>query len=230
VENGDAVIDRAWSHVGISRESDALSRLVDLFVMPIHHFLLDQLARSSVMLYALLRFKRWAEWFKADYLRERYGQPGAGGGEGALDADLRCFLFESGIDYPFSQPASPKGRADVVAQLETDDPLVMEIKVWDSEKDYGTNRVRDGLRQAMDYSSRYGKDRGYIVVFNLDQEPLAFLESSREGEWPACLEHGGRTFYFIEVHIAEMRKAISQKDKGKPVRTIGIALSSLLDD
>jgi hypothetical protein len=138
-------------------------------------------------------------------------------------------LFESGIDYPFSQPVSPRGRVDIVAGLETDDPLVLEIKVWDSNKGYKENRICDGLRQIMEYATKYGKDKGYVVVFNLDQEPLFFFDQTSKGEWPPRIEYGGRTYFFIDVHIAEKLKPISQQDKGKPVRVNEIYLSSLLN-
>lgn len=181
------------------------------------------------MLYVLLRYKRWAEWFEAVHLREMYEASGKDG-EGKLDESIRRFLFESGIDYPFSQPASPRGKVDVVAGLETDNPLVLEIKVWDSSKNYKENRLRDGLRQVIEYATKYCKDRGHVVVFNLDEEPLSFVNQPNKGEWPPHIEHGGRTYFFVDVHIAEKSKPISQQDKGKPVRVNEINLVTLLDN
>ncbi|MBM4429863.1 MAG: hypothetical protein FJ026_05865 [Chloroflexi bacterium] len=147
-----------------------------------------------------------------------------------MDESLRRFLFESGIDYPFSQPASPRGKADIIAGMETGDPLVLENKVWDSRKGYKENRVRDGLRQVMEYAAQYGKDRGYVVVFNLDPEPLLFINETHEGDWPQRLEYGGRTYFFVDIHIAERRLPISQQDKGKSVRIHRINLNDLLHD
>lgn len=204
---------------------DAYGHFTGLFVVPLYHYLIDQLEASSTMLYLLLRYKRWAEWFQAERLREDYRKSG----EDALDTDLRRFLFESGIDYPFSQPHSPGGRADVVAGLETDDPLVLETKVWDSKKGYKENRVRDGLRQAMDYAAKYGKDKGYVAVFNLDPDPLVFVGGTDADEWPARIERG-RTYYFIEIDIAEQAKPVSQRDRGKPVKRNEVQLAKLWDD
>jgi hypothetical protein len=230
VDGGPSAVDVAWLQLGTRSPGPGIQKVTELFVIPIYHFLVDQLESSGTMLYVLLRYKRWAEWFEAEYLRDIYGQAGGNGGEDALDENLRRFLFESGIDYPFSQPASPRGRVDVVAGLETDDPLVLEIKVWDSSKGYRENRVRDGLRQVMDYTAKFGKDKGHVVVFNLDQEPLSFVSQASKGEWPPRIEHGGRTYFFIDVHIAEKLEPISQQDKGKPVRVIEIDLAKLLDD
>ena len=189
VDGGPDKVDEAWLQLSRHTQYEGLRKITEIFVIPISHFLVDHLASSSAMLYALLRYKRWAEWFKTDHLRERY-RANESSGESVLDENLRRFLFESGIDYPFSQPASPGGRVDIVARLETDDPLVLEVKVWDSTKGYKENRVRDGLRQVMEYASKYGKDRGYIVVFNLDEQPLAFIGQISKGEWPPCIETG----------------------------------------
>jgi hypothetical protein len=225
---GSAAVDLLWQQLGGRNRGQALRRITDIFVVPIFHFLVDQLYLSSAALYTLLRYKRWAEWFEASRLRELYEDRG-NGGEAALDESLRRFLFESGIDYPFSQPTSPRGRADVVAGLETDDPLVPEIKVWDSAKGYKLNRVRDGLRQVMDYATKYGKDRGYLVVFNLDRRPLSFIGPVDHSEWPPHIDRGGRTFFFVDVHIAEQEKPISQQDKGRPVGVNEIRLMDLLE-
>ena len=193
-------------------------------ITPLSDYLINSLETSSTMLYLLWRYKLWAEWFEAERLRKIYRD----GGERNLDSDLRRFLFESGIDYPFSQPRSPGGQADVVANLETDDPLILEIKVWDSEKRYKENRVRDGLRQVVDYTDKYGKDIGYVVVFNIDSIPLEFIGETNNRVKPARIERN-HTYYFISVNIAEQEPPISQKDKGKPVIVHEIQLNELWD-
>lgn len=208
---------------------EALARFTRQYVVPICNYLVDQVEDGSTVLYLLLRYKRWAEWFEANRLRQEYEEAGAHHGEDVLDRDLRRFLFESGIDYPFSQPHSPGGRADVVARLETDDPLVLEIKVWDSNRSYTDNRVRDGLRQAIDYTARYGKSRGYVAVFNLDPQPLVFLGSPQTDQDFARLALGSSTYYFIAIDIAEQSAPISQRDRGQPVRANEILLTDLLE-
>lgn len=182
VEQGQSALDT----VAIELSTDdtvALQMLTEVFVEPVCNYMIDQLDIAGTTLYVLLRYKRWVEWFEADRLRSQCR--GDDGRERVLDLDLRRFLFESGIDYPFSQPDSPRGRADIVARLETDDPLVLEVKVWDPELGYGEDRVRDGLRQVMDYADRYGKDKGYVVVFNLDRNPLIFRGDPDTAEWPS---------------------------------------------
>lgn len=202
----------------------ASKKITQEFVEYVRDYLVHQLESSSVMLYLLLRYKCWAEWFEVKRLRQVYSDEG----ETGLDRDLRRFLFESGIDYPFSQPDVPGGRVDIVAGLETGDALVSEVKVWDSAKNYRVNRVCDGLRQVMHYATKYGKDRGYVVVFNLDPEPLVFEGETDTDRWPARTEHGGRTYYFIAIDIIpEYVKPVSQRDKGKLVKTHEVQLAEL---
>jgi hypothetical protein len=223
VDGGPDCLKVFWHQVMVKRRADAHNRLTKDFVIPLCDYLLHQIESSSLVLYLLWRYKRWAEWFKPERLRDIYNAKG----EEGLDRNLRRFLFESGIDYPFSKPRSPRGEADIVGGLETDDPLVLEIKVWDSEKGYREDRVRDGLRQVVDYADKYGKDRGYVAVFNLDLEPLFFVGGERTDELPARIEHGSRTYYFIAINIAEQSKPVSQWDKGKHVRTNRIQLTGL---
>jgi hypothetical protein len=224
----DGKVNEAWLQVDKNQIS-GLQKITDMIVVPIVHFFVDQIELSSAIMYVLLRYKRWVEWFEADYLRDVY-KAEEHGGETALDENLRQFLFESGIDYPFSQPASPRGRVDIVAGLETDDPLVLEIKVWDSTKGYREDRVRDGLRQVMDYANKYGKDTGYVVVFNLDQQPLSFDDQKNVSEWPPKLERGGKIYYFIDIHIAEKTKPVSQREKGKQVDVKNVELDKLFEE
>jgi hypothetical protein len=231
VAGGAKAIISACIHLTSDARSTFTSgqeKISSVFVIPIANYLIDQLAGSGAILYILLRYKRWAEWFNADTLYELYKTAGENG-EAVLDENLRRFLFESGVDYPFSQPVSPRGKVDVVAGLETDDPLVLEIKVWDSVKGYKGDRIRDGLRQVMDYADKYGKDKGHLLVYNLDQESLIFISDVARNEWPARIECGGKTFFFIDVNIAGKLKPISQQDKGKRVRVNEISLKDLLD-
>lgn len=194
-------------------------------VIPFSDYLIYSIETTNMMLYLLLKYKRWAEWFEAERLRNIYVKED----EKGLDQDLRRFLFENGINYPYSDPRSPGGQADVVAELDTNDPLVLEIKIWDSKKNYKHNRLCDGLRQVIDYTTKYGKEIGYVVVFNFDTNPIQFIGDNDYSEGFACIKRE-QFYYFISVHITKQEYPISQKDKGKPVKAIEIRLSDLWDN
>ena len=79
----------------------------------------------------------------------------------------------------------------------------------------------------MDYTTKYGKDRGYVVVFNLDPKPLVFVGETDADGWPARTERDGRTYYFIAIDIAEHEESVSQRDKRKLVQTNEVKLAEL---
>jgi len=60
---------------------------------------------------------------------------------------LRRFLFEQGIDYPFSQPRSASGQSDVVAMVDEDDPLICEVKLYNG-RNSSKRYVAKGVQQA----------------------------------------------------------------------------------
>jgi hypothetical protein len=218
-------LDRS-SHImdQIESQTTLAKQFTRRVVVALCNYLIHQLEVSSSMLYLLWRYKRWAEWFEHQRLRDVYKAQD----ELGLSLDVRRFLFEGGVDFPFSEVNVPRGRVDIVAGLGTSDPLVLEAKVWDSARNYGDDRLSDGLRQVVHYADELGQDRGYVVVFNLDTTPLELLNPEAADRWPARLELNNRTFYFLDVHIAELPKPISQQDKGRPVETQKVLLPELM--
>ena len=132
---------------------------------PLVNFLHDQIDDAGNVLYLIERFKLRAEWFKRDELYNLY-QAHTSVGETGLDRELRAGLFEGGIDYPFSQPLSPSGKADVVVLLGSDDPLVLEVKVFDPERGKGNRQLQQGFHQVLRYADDYNQSLGYLVIFN----------------------------------------------------------------
>ncbi len=111
-----------------------LRDLAEAVVDPLVNFLHDQIDDGGNVLYLIERFKLKSEWFRRKELYTLYtGHTSVG--EASLDQELRASLFEGGVDYPFSQPSSPSGEADIVALLGSDDPLVLEVKVFDPNLD-----------------------------------------------------------------------------------------------
>jgi hypothetical protein len=105
-------------------------------------YLQEQLGAASDVLYLLERYVRRVEWFDRARLWEEYHRDKVRG-EALYDRDLRRFLFEQGIDYPFSRPASASGEADIIADLSTDDPLVCEVKLFNAGS-YGRSYIGKG--------------------------------------------------------------------------------------
>jgi hypothetical protein len=101
-------------------------------VEPLIEYLQEHLGEATDVIYLLERYVRRLEWFEKQPLWVAY-ESDRSHGEVVYDTDLRRFLFEQGIDFPFSQPRSASGEADVVAELSSDDPLVCEVKLFDGD-------------------------------------------------------------------------------------------------
>ncbi len=135
-----------------------IKRFTEVFVSPVIDYLLDRVDTGDNVLYLLGKYKRRMEWFRRDELLSAMrGNPSVS--EEIANRDLREYLFDQGIEYPFSEPSSPSGEADIVANLGQVDPLVLEIKLFDLARRYDHRYIRKGFRQIYDYANDYGEDR-----------------------------------------------------------------------
>ena len=141
-ENGSGW--QRWPHLfsSESKPDPILCDFTEAVVDPLVNYLHDRIDDGDNVLYLIERFKMQIEWFKKDELYSQYRND-TSKGEKNLDQELRAYLFDGGIDFPFSEPNSPSGKADIVALLGTSDPLVLEVKVFDpsTSKTKGTYRA-----------------------------------------------------------------------------------------
>ena len=138
--------------------------LTEAVVDPFVGFLHDRIDDGGNVLFVIQRYKLQVEWFKRNELYCLY-KNNTSVGEANLDKHLRAALFEGGIDYPFSQPSSPSGEADVVALLGSNDPVVLEVKVFDPELGRNSRHLSQGFHQVLRYSNDYNQNLGYLVPF-----------------------------------------------------------------
>jgi hypothetical protein len=117
-----------------------------------------------------------------------------------LKRELQKFLFDQGIDYPFSEPLSPSGRADLVAELQTKNPLVLELKLFHPERGKDNGWVRQGFRQVLQYAKDYNKNIGYLLILNLVDAELVF-KLKKQTDWPPRIEVGDKILFLITVDL-----------------------------
>ena len=103
---------RLFSHE--SKFNEMFGDLNEAVLNPLVNYLDDRIDDTGNLLYLLQRFKLKAEWFRKQEFQQMY-LDNTGSGEAHLDRVLREALFDGGLDFPFSQPDSPSGRADVVS-------------------------------------------------------------------------------------------------------------------
>ena len=192
----------------------ALTRkFTEYIVSPLFDFLLEQVAAEGSVLYTLERYVRRVEWFDRDDLYARAMQD-TRKTEEVYDTDLRRFLFIEGINMPFSQAGSASGLSDVLTDLDTDDPLVCEIKIFDAAG-RGKRHLAVGVNQAVQYASDYGKQVAYLVIINLSGRALALPDEDRSKAWPPSITVAGVRVYLIAVRALPVASA-SKLGKAAP--------------
>ena len=203
---------RSWVHRFGGRQMDEmLNNLNDAVLDPLVNYRDDRIDDTGNILYLLQRFKRKAEWFKQQELYQQYSDC-TRSGEKTLDRLLREALFDGGVDFPFSQPDSPSGRADIVSLGEANDPLVLETKVFDPARSKGKSHLRQGFHQVLRYANDYQQNVGYLVAFNCSGNQLVWpSENSADGEFPPRIVHDGKTFFLIAIDIGTDRESASKE-------------------
>ena len=185
---------------------DAILReMTEQAIEPFIEYLEEHLSTESEILHLLERCKRRLEAFDQVELHERY-EADTKHGEAVYDRYVRKFLFDEGIDYPFSQPASASGSADVVSGMDGDDPLVCEIKLYGTGS-YGVPYVAKGFHQAVSYAQDYGKTVAHLVVFNLGDEGLQLPSDEGTRAWPPRLHVEGVTVYMVVIQAKPLPSA-----------------------
>jgi hypothetical protein len=162
---------------------------VEAFVDPVVNFIEDRLEEGGSILALLLRYKRRVEWFdRARLFRAAGDDPGRA--ERALDADLRRFLLESGVDYPFSRRSE---LPDADSRIAEDQPLALETRIY-APDDHELEHVREGFVQAVSFAVEHARPAGYLTVFNLAPARLVFRTAAPRDQVPSVRTSGKRIF------------------------------------
>lgn len=183
-----------------SRFSENLKGFLDNYIEPIVNFIHDKLDEANFILYLLEKYKKRTEWFLHKTLMEKY-RIATQNYEQIFEDDLRLYLFDQGIDNPFSTPKSTSGRADIVGLIDSKDPLILEIKIYDSEKGYKKNRIIEGFSQIVKYSNDYNKNVGYLVVFNVDNLEIEIRSEDSDKNFPTKILFNNKIYYLVFINL-----------------------------
>lgn len=183
--------------LSFKHQYERINYLGQTFVVPFAYYIFEQIEDNSSVLYMLNRYKHRAQWFFRKELLNLYLND-TSKGEDNLTRDLHLFLFDQGIEYPFSTPLSSKGRVDLVGNLHTKDPLVLEVKLFRKESGYDKAYIRKGLVQAYNYAQDYNKRVGYLLVYNLDDIWIEFENNSKNEK---MIRVEDKVIYIIVVNL-----------------------------
>jgi hypothetical protein len=190
-----------------------LDEFSEQLVLPLYHYYDERIDDADLLLYLLLKYKRLSEWFDREKLFYLSNQD-PGKREQNLDSHLRKFLMQEGIDYPFSTPHSPKGRADIVVH-EEEKPIPLEIKIFDSDS-YSKSYIKKGLAQALQYAEDYHQSFGYLVIFNLSDKLLQIGSKPSEDYFPK-IETQNKVIFVVPINIHPIIATASQEKEVKLV-------------
>ena len=116
---------------------------------------------------------------------------------------------------PFSQAKSASGLSDVLTDVDTDDPFIGEVKLFNAGN-HGKRELATGVNQAIQYARGKNKGSGYLVAVHLSGRQLELPTDGPKGTWPPYLEVGGVRVYLITVRALPVPTA-SQQGKPRPV-------------
>ena len=187
---------------------------VEQVVQPLIDYLSEKIGDGSSVLYTLERYVLQTEWFDRDRLHIEFLE-NPQRGEGVYDRHLREFLFREGFNMPYSQQRSPSGQSDVTSNLESDDALVCELKVYDgANRDVG--HLATGVTQALQYATDYQKHAAYLVIINLTERPLVLPSDGPETAKPPYLDVPNVRVYLIHVRGLP-RESASKQGRTEPL-------------
>lgn len=177
------------------------------FFVPVYKYIQERIKNVDSFQYLLIRFKAKSEWFDRSKLFDAYTNE-TKVGEKTLDSALRKYLFEQGIDFPFSKPSSPSGEVDVLSLIGSK-PIPLEIKIFDGEG-RAQDHIRHGLRQALCYARDYGEPSAYLVIFNVSQKEIIF--NLNQKELPQRIHLGDKTIFIFVVNLFLHKETASKRD------------------
>jgi hypothetical protein len=191
--------------------SGAAQYFLEHFFIPLYEYIDQHIEKHKSVLYIIEKFKLRSQWFEKERLYNLYCKE-ISKGEATLDKIFRQFLFDNGIEYPFSTPASASGRADIVAGLHTPEPVVVEVKIFDGSS-RGRDHIRQGFRQVHDYMTDYNKNIGYLIIFNVCDKKLEFI--LKNPDIPSRVYLSNKTIFLIGIDIYHDFHPASEKPKLK---------------
>lgn len=192
------------------------SQFISYFIEPIIFHLKESIQRKDNYLDLLVSYKKRTEWFtKRKLNNERII-------EDDLELDLRQFLFENGVEYPFSNPKIINNRPDVVANIEHNYSLIVEVKFMNSKQNYGIERLKQGITQSIKYASELSKTSSYLVFYIFDNIFLDFKFANNEMDLSIRFSMSDINVHIIPIYMYDNESASKMKPK-----TIEITIDDL---
>jgi hypothetical protein len=222
--------DNELQKVGIayrraSRSYPAREAIIEIHLEPFYEYVDEQLDDQRAALALLVRYKHRSEWFHHERLWQ-LSTKDTRNAEKSLALDLYAYLYDQGIDFNI-ETESIRGRIDLIAAQETDDPLLLDAKIFDNgsrDKYY----IRKAFCQIYTYTQHFNEAFGYLIIFNTSGKDLR-LSLQQSGGTPV-LVHNHKTIFFVLVDIFPHEKPVSQRSPLKVVEITEEEFITILEE
>ncbi|WP_099908837.1 hypothetical protein [Streptomyces sp. TLI_171] len=207
---------------GVNNIDHMVGRFATEVFTPLFQWLSEQVQRTSSVVHTLRRYVYETETFSRDALYAEY-LTRTSTGEELYNDNLQLHLFRDGEYVTYAKVRSASGEPDLVGDLDTWDPIVLDGKLYKRDLKY----VGKGVRQVYDYAVDHNKHTGYLVVFNLTDHILKVAGDGPTGSWPPYFEIDDVRIYVFIVralppettaskrgiaHVATLTKDMTQQD------------------
>jgi hypothetical protein len=174
------------------------------FIEPLYLWIDEGFDTAQVSEALLARYKEKCELFSREVLRNAY-ESNTLMGETVLKRHLWEYLHDKGIDL-FVEPQSASGRVDMVSTQNSDDPLIVDAKVFTAGR---LQSVASGFRQVYHYLCDLNRPYGYLVIYKTTANEL-HISLPQSTQLMQFINHNNKTIFAVIVDIA-MHNATASK-------------------
>jgi len=185
--------------------SEVLDCIRDICLETFYEYVDEKLDAQRAMLTLLMRYKLRSEWFYRDHLL-KISQT-KGGGEKALALDIYSYLYDQGIDFTI-EPSSITGEIDLMAVQNTENPLLLDTKIFDG-KGRGKTYIRKGFNQIYTHTQQYNEFFAYLLIYKTTEKDLRF-SLRLSGNIPMVI-HNHKTIFLITIDLYPHDKPASKR-------------------
>jgi hypothetical protein len=192
----------------VGTPSESLDEFRAHYLEPFYEYLDERIDDRSFVIWSLVRYKHFCEWFRRQKLFQLWENEKRRG-ERLLALDLYEYLYERGVDFHI-EPWSASGEVDMISSQTSQVPLVADAKIFNPESNHGVDYLKRAFRQIYLYLCDYNQSIGYLVIFNTSNKLLRFSLSVESQPLPR-LAFNQKTIFFLTLDIFPHAESASRR-------------------
>jgi len=202
-EDGSRALRPQWT--------EALTSFMNVIVDPLILHLESALGTRSSMLALLKHYKSKVELFNRDDITVRMAQ-NKKNAERAAKLHLFEYLHDNRLVF-FVEPTIGEDEPDLIALQGTDDPLIVEGKIFQEDK----RAITSGFHQVYRYTQKYHAPIGYLIVYNTKERPIEIHGDGVEANIQYVRLPSGVMIFFIIIETMPNPKSASKRPRHNPI-------------